>query len=82
VTQQHDIEALKATLAEAKALHREAVKAILEAKRVADRARWRVNDAQAAYFAVRPPRPRPARIKDPEADNPFPPSPTTSGEVA
>lgn len=63
-----NIEALKAALAEAKAVHREAVKAILEAKRVADRARWRVNDAQSAYWKARPPRPRPLRISKSDAD--------------
>ena len=69
---QHDIEALKATHAEAKALHREAVKAILDAKRAADAARARVNATFRALNEARPPRPRPARVKDTEAENPFP----------
>lgn len=73
--QKPDIEALKAALAEAKAIHREAVKAVLDAKRIADAARRRVNVAASAYHSARPPRPRPVRVKDPEADNPFPPSP-------
>jgi hypothetical protein len=70
-----DIEALKAAHAEAKALHRDAAKSVLDAKRIADAARRRVNETFRALNEARPPRPRPARITDPDADNPFPSSP-------
>ncbi len=72
---QHDLEALKAAHAEAKALHREAAKAVLDAKRIADAARRRTGATFRALNEARPPRPRPVRVKDPEADNPFPSSP-------
>lgn len=69
-----DLEALKQALADAKAVHREAVKAILDAKRVANNARWHVNRARSAYFEARPPskRPRPSRVVTPDTDLPFP----------
>jgi len=75
MNQQHNIEALKAALAAAKAVHREAMKAVDDARRAAVFTRCDVGRAQSAYIAALPPRPRPARVKDPEADNPFAPSP-------
>jgi len=63
-----NIEALKAKLAAAKAVHREAVKMIVEAKRIADDARWEVGKARRAYIAALPPskrpKPRPARVEE------------------
>ncbi len=73
---EHDLEALKQDLADAKAIHRDAVKAILDAKRVADRTHWRVTEARSAYWAARRPttrpRTRPSRAVDPKADSVFP----------
>jgi len=73
--QQPGIEALKAAHVEAKAIHREAVKAVLEAKLIADAARRRATEAFRALNLARTPRPRPPRVVDPNADSVFPPSP-------
>ncbi|HKX46975.1 MAG TPA: hypothetical protein VJP77_09760 [Planctomycetota bacterium] len=78
MNQQHDLEALKAALKEAKAIHREAMKAVDGAKRAAIITRCRVGRAQSAYIAALPPskrpKPRPARVEE----SVFP----SSGEVA
>ncbi len=70
------LEELKQAYAEAKAIHREAVKAIVDAKRVADAARYDAREAFGAYMAARPPskrpRPRPQRVATPDTDLPFP----------
>jgi hypothetical protein len=68
-----DLEALKQALADAKAIHREAARAVLDAKRVANAARFRATEAFAAYMAARPPskRPRPKRAATPDRDWPF-----------
>lgn len=83
--EQPDLDALKAAHAEAKAVRREAMKALLDAKRVADAARWRVGEAFRAYNAARryPTRPRPPRTvnADEDPDWPFAPS-EPRGEVA
>lgn len=77
MSDQHDLEALKAVVKEAKAIHREAVKAIVEAKRVANNARGHLSDARMAYFKALPPskrpKPRPKRVTNP--DDLFAPSP-------
>lgn len=74
MNQQHDLEALKAALKEAKAIHREAMKAVDAAKRAAIFTRCDVGRAQSAYIAALAPSKRPKpRVKDPEADNPFAP---------
>jgi hypothetical protein len=74
-----DLEALKAKLAAAKAVHREAVKMIVGAKRVADDARRKLGEVQREYIAALPPskrpKPRPARVEDPDANSVFPSSP-------
>ncbi len=76
-----DLEALKAAHAQAKATHREAVKAIVEAKRAADAARRRAGETFKAYIAACPPggrpreKPKRKRAVDPKADSVFPPSP-------
>ena len=71
-----NLEALKQALADAKAVHRDAVKAIVDAKRVADNARDRAREAFSAYIAARPPskrpRPRPKRAATPDTDCVFP----------
>ena len=67
MNQQHDLEALKQALTEAKAVHREAVKASREAKRVANLAGDRAIEAFRAYMAARRPArryPRPRRATD------------------
>jgi hypothetical protein len=73
-TNKPDLEALKQAHAEAKAVHRDAVKAVLDAKRVADRTHWRVTEARSAYWAARPPstRPRPKRTVTRKAESVFP----------
>jgi hypothetical protein len=75
MNQQHDLEALKVALKEAKAIHREAMKAVDAAKLAAVFTRRRVGDARSAYFAALPPskrpKPRPARVEE----SVFPPSP-------
>ena len=76
VPQKPDLEALKAAVAETKAVHREAVKAIVEAKRVGDAAHRRFLAAFRAYNEARPPsaRPRPERAPRPDAGDVFAPS--------
>lgn len=70
MTSQQDprLEALKAALKEAKAIHREAVKVIVEAKRAADATHRKLREVQSAYIAALPPskrpRPRPARVEE------------------
>lgn len=68
MNQQHDLEALKAALKAAKAVLREKVKVIVEAKRAADDARRKLGEVQRAYFAALPPskrpKPRPARVEE------------------
>ena len=63
-----NLEALKAKLAAAKAVLREAVKMIVEAKRVADDARHKLGEVQREYIAALPaskrPKPRPARVEE------------------
>ena len=86
-TQASNLEALKQAYTEAKAVRREAAKAVLEAKRVANAARWSATEAFGAYYAARPHKARrksrPARTVDPDADLPFPEgAPSTEGEVA
>jgi hypothetical protein len=78
-----ELEALKAAVAEAKAVYRAALKVIVEAKRVADAARWKLREAQRAYIAALPPskrpKPRPKRVEE----SVFPSSPGDErGEVA
>ncbi len=68
MNQQHDLEALKAAVKEAKAVHREAVMVIVEAKRAADATHRKLREAQGAYIAALPPskrpKPRPARVEE------------------
>lgn len=76
-----NLEAAKAALKEAKAIHREAMKAVDTAKLAASLTRRRVGDARSAYFAALPPskrpKPRPVRVEE----SVFPPS-TNREEVA
>ena len=73
-TNKPDLESLKKAHAEAKAIHRDAVKAVLDAKRVADRTHRRVTESRSAYWAARPSstRPRPKRTVPPKAESVFP----------
>lgn len=63
-----DLEALKAAYKEAKAIHREAVKAVPDAKQIADAAHRRATEAFRALNLARPPskrpKPRPARVEE------------------
>lgn len=78
------LDTLKAAHDEAKAFRREAVKAVLDAKRVANAARRRESETFAAYNAAfpRPARPRPARIERPDAGDVFAPSPAREPHAA
>jgi hypothetical protein len=66
-----DLEALKQALADAKAIHREAAKAVLDAKRVANAARSRATEAFGARPPSKRPRPRPKCAVTPDTDWPF-----------
>jgi hypothetical protein len=72
MSQQHELEALKAKLRAAKAVHRQALKLIIEGQRVADVARRKLAEVQRAYIAALPPskrpKPRPKRVTDPDGD--------------